>query len=148
MHCYQGVWAWYWPWNQVLFMPFILLCYLICRTDTFSDMYDSDEYVGKNPESVMDSEPVHTPKKMKHRTRPKTIIDTESFISQDRPRRSLGTNRDRHSKRRHLETNEDVFSIRRSYENVEDVHMSGSDGHSYGDCDRNVEIDIKETDYR
>ena len=149
----------------MFFVPLFFLCYLICRTDTFSDMYDSDEYVGKNPESVMDSETVHTPKKIKHRTRPKTIIDTESFISQDRrslgtgrdtesfisqdrPRRSLGTGRDRHSKRRHLETNEDVFSIRRSYENVEDVHMSGSDGHSYGDSDRNVEIDIKETDYR
>ena len=71
-----------------------------------------------------------------------------SYSIQDRPRRSLGTGRERHSKRRHLETNEDVFSIRRSYENVEDVHMSGSDGHQYGDSDRNVEIDIKETDYR
>ena len=78
------------------------------------------------------------------------MIDTESFLQQDRfgARRNVGSYRDRQSKRRNLETNEDMFNIRRSYENIEDIHMNRSDINTSIQSDRNIELDIKEMDYR
>lgn len=127
-------------------------------TDTFADMYDSDEYVGRNSESLTNVERMPNPKKMKHRTRPKLLTDTESFLNQDRfsARVKAGPSRDRTNKRRHLETNEDMFNIRspETASGLQEIDLSSSreDGHidierSSRDVD-NIDIDIKETDYR
>ena len=109
---------------------------IFCRTDTFADMYDSDEIVARNPESLSNIEAHHNPiKKVKHRTRQKTFIDSEKFLSSDRfkntrrsaetnsdgsSRQRLESNRDRYSKRRHLETNDDMFNIRSSRDSLGD----------------------------
>ena len=93
-------------------------------------MYDSDEIVARNPESLANTEAYHNPvKKLKHRTKQKTFIDNEKFLSSDRfknTRQSLETNSDSnkrqrlesncdmYSKRRNLETNDDMFNIRSS----------------------------------
>ena len=111
-------------------MTRLICCLIFCRTDTFADMYDSDEIVARNPESLSNIEAHHNPiKKVKHRTRQKTFIDSEKFLSADRfkntrrsaetnsdssSRQRLESNRDRYSKRRHLETNDDMFNIRSS----------------------------------
>ena len=110
-------------------------------------MYDSDEIIARNPESLTTIEKHNNPvKKLKHKTRQKTFLEGEKFLSPDRfksknsrhgdshsdssTRQRLENNRDRYSKRRHLETNEDMFNIRNSRDLPGDMNSVNGIGHS------------------